>query len=108
MRAPKRLKSRTLKPWRRFKKTFRRVAEVRAEARAWHTDRSVVPGRDAGRAKKNKLTYRWARKGLGAARASDDQRTQIDLSVRWGCPSLGTEPAPALRAEQRKPCTPSR
>jgi hypothetical protein len=50
-----------MRPWRHSKKFPARVAEAR-ETRARHTDRGVVPGRDAG-GQKNKLTYRWARKG---------------------------------------------
>src|SRR5262249_56798818 len=57
-----------------FKKLFRPRGGGPREACARHSDRGVVPGRD-GVGQKNKLTYRWARKG-SRPRATHDQRTQ--------------------------------
>jgi transposase len=62
-----------------------RVAEVRAQlapgtpVEVWFQDEMRV-------GQKNKLTYRWARKG-SRPRASHDQRTPIDVSVRRGMPA---------------------
>src|SRR3981081_142682 len=46
---------------------------------------------------KNKLTYRWARKG-SRPRATHDQRTQSTYLFGAGCPEHVTGPAPALSA----------
>ena len=66
------------------------------ETCAWHTDRGVVPGRDAG-GQKNKLTYRWARKG-SRPRAIHDQRTQSTYLFGAVCPERGAGAALVLPA----------
>jgi hypothetical protein len=56
----------------------------------------VVPGRDAV-GQKNKLTYRWARKG-SRPRASHDQRTQSTYLFGAVCPQRGAGAALVLPA----------
>jgi len=55
-----------------------------------------VPGRDESR-QKNKLTYRWARKG-SRPRATHDQRTESTYLFGAVCPERGTGAALVLPA----------
>src|SRR4249919_3011227 len=88
------LTSRMLRLWRHSKKLPRPRGGCPRETRAWHTDRGVVPGR--GRVgQKNKLTYRWARKG-SRPRAIHDQRTQSTYLFGAVCPERGAGAALVL------------
>jgi len=87
-----------------FKKTFAgRVAEVRAElppgtpVEVWFQDEMRV-------GQKNKLTYRWARKG-SRPRAIHDQRTQSTYLFGAVCPERGTGAALVLLPATPKPCS---
>ena len=53
---------------------------------------------------KNKLTYRWARKG-SRPRAVHDQRTQSTYLFGAVCPSLGREPRWCCQPATAKPCS---
>src|SRR5262245_942483 len=81
-----------------FKK-LRRVAEIRAQlapdtpVEVWFQDEMRV-------GQKNKLTYRWARKGSRPP-AAHDQRTQSTYLFGAGCPEGGAGSAfGANRTEQ--------
>ena len=76
------------------------TANVR-ETRARHTDRGVVPGRMRV-GQKNKLTYRWARKG-SRPRAIPDQRTQSSYLFGAVCPERGAGAALVLPACNNEP-----
>jgi transposase len=77
-----------------FKKTFRPVAEVCAKLapgtpiEVWCQDEMRV-------GQKNKLTYRWARKG-SRPRATHDQRTESTHLFGAVCPERGTSAALVL------------
>jgi hypothetical protein len=80
-----------------FKKNFaERVAEIRAQLapgtplEAWFQDEMRV-------GQKNKLTYRWARKG-SRPRAAHDQRTQSTDLFGAVCPERGAGAALVLPA----------
>src|SRR5437763_13102265 len=85
---------RTRRPWRRSKNFAERVAEVRHKlapdtpVEVWFQDEMRV-------GQKNKLTYRWARKG-SRPRAAHDQRTQSTYVFGAVCPELGTGAALVL------------
>jgi hypothetical protein len=79
-----------------FKKTLPRVAEIRAKlapgtpVEVWFQDEMRV-------GQKNKLTYRWARKG-SRPRAAHDQRTQSTYLFGAVCPERGAGAALVLPA----------
>jgi DDE superfamily endonuclease len=82
--------------WRHLKNFPARVAEVRAKlapgtpVEVWFQDEMRV-------GQKNKLTYRWARKG-SRPRATHDQRTQSTWLFGAVCPERGTGAAVVLPA----------
>jgi transposase len=85
----------------RVQKNFaERVAEIRAllapdtPVEVWFQDEMRV-------GQKNKLTYRWARKG-SRPRAAHDQRTQIDLPVRCGLPRTRSRRRPRAAGLQHR------
>ena len=79
------------------------MAEVRAglapgtPVEVWFQDEMRV-------GQKNKLTYRWARKG-SRPRAIHDQRTQSTYLFGAVCPERGTGAALVLPACIAKPCS---
>jgi hypothetical protein len=83
-------------PWRRSKNFPARVAEVRQKLapgtpiEVWCQDEMRV-------GQKNKLTYRWARKG-SRPRATHDQRTQSTYLFGAVCPERGAGAALVLPA----------
>ena len=82
-----------------FKKTFRRVAEVRRSLRR-HSDRGVVPGRDAGRPEEQ------THLSLGPERLTSSRHSRsthpIDLSVRCCLPrTRGRRRSRAAGLQQR-------
>ena len=89
-----------------FKKTSRPRAEVRAKLASgtpievWCQDEMRV-------GQKNKLTYRWARKG-SRPRATHDQRTQSTYLFGAVCPERGPAPPSCCRPAIAKPAAPSR
>jgi hypothetical protein len=64
------------------------------EACAWHTNRGVAPGRDAGCAEEQ-AAFRWARKG-SRPRATHDQRTESTYLFGAVCAEHGTGAALVL------------
>src|SRR5512136_32993 len=82
--------------WRRLNKFAGRIAEVRAKlapgtpVEVWFQDEMRV-------GQKNKLTYRWARKG-SRPRATHDQRTQSTYLFGAVCPERGAGAALVLPA----------
>src|SRR5262250_3707721 len=84
----------------RVQKNFaERAAEIRAQlapdtaVEVWFQDEMRV-------GQKNKLTYRWARKG-SRPRAAHDQRTQSTYLFGAVCPERGTGAAFAALLQQR-------
>src|SRR5262245_22226130 len=84
------------RPWTRSKKLRRACGGNPRAARTRHTGRSRAPRRDAG-GPKEKLTYRWARKG-SRPRAAHDQRTQSTYLFGAVCPDRGAGAALVLPA----------
>ena len=81
-----------------------RVAEIRADTRAGHTDRGVVPGRDAGRSEEQ------AHLSLGQERLASPRRSTINARNRPICSvryAPNAEPAPpsCCRPATPKPCS---
>ena len=89
--------SRILPPWRRSKKLSRPRGGSPRQARARHTPRGLVPGRDAGRPEKQTHLSRWARKGSRPC-ATHDQRTQSTYLFGAVCPERGAGVALVLPA----------
>src|SRR5262249_890740 len=88
----------------RVQKNFaERVAEIRAQlapdtpVEVWFQDEMRV-------GQKNKLTYRWARKG-SRHRAAHDQRTQSTYLFGPVCPERGPGAAWGWRLGTAKPCS---
>src|SRR5437763_17102875 len=94
--AGQRRTSRPPTPWTRSKKLCRTRGGNPRGPRAWHTGRSVVPGRDAGRPEEQ------THLSLGPDRFTPPGRSRsthpIDLSVRCVCPERGTGAALVLPA----------
>src|SRR5215471_7362486 len=88
--------SRMPMPWKRSKKLSQPCGADPREACAWHTDRGVVPGRDAGRPEEQ------AHLSLGQEgfrpRATHDQRTESTYLFGAVCPERGTGAALVLPA----------
>jgi hypothetical protein len=87
----------------RSKHFAERVAEIRAQlapdtpVEVWFQDEMRV-------GQKNKLTYRWARKG-SRPRAAHDQRTQSTYLFGAVCPERGAGAALVLRPATPKLCS---
>ena len=77
-----------------FKKTLPYAWRKSAPARAGHTGRGLLTD-EMRIGQKNKLTYRWARKG-SRPQAADDQRTQSTYLFGAVCPEHGTGAALVL------------
>src|SRR6516162_674833 len=94
-------------PWKRSKKLSQPCGADPREACAWHTDRGVVPGRDAGRPEEQ-AHLSLGQEGLPSprhARSTD----RIDLLVRCGLPRTRDWPRPrAAGLQQRSHAAPSR
>ena len=84
-----------LTPWRRSKKLCRTRGGNPRQARAGHTDRGLVPGRDANR-QKNKFTYRWARKGARVPKPLMISAPNRHICSGAVCPEHGTGAALVL------------
>src|SRR6516165_2645167 len=94
-------------PWKRSKKLSQPCGADPREACAWHTDRGVVPGRDAGRPEEQ-AHLSLGQEGLPSprhARSTD----RIDLLVRCGLPRTRDWRRPrAAGLQQRSHAAPSR
>src|SRR6516225_5762382 len=94
-------------PWKRSKKLSQPCGADPREACAWHTDRGVVPGRDAGRPEEQ-AHLSLGQEGLPSprhARSTD----RIDLLVRCGLPRTRDWRRPRTAGlQQRSHAAPSR
>ena len=88
------------KPWRRSKKLCRTRCGSPRETRARHTDRGVVPGRDAGRPEEQ-TDLSLGQERL-AAPGHPRSAYPIDLSVRCGVPRTWDRRRPRAASLQQR------
>src|SRR5215471_17192338 len=81
-------------PWKRSKKLSQPCGADPREACAWHTDRGVVPGRDAGRPEEQ-AHLSLGQEGLPSPRHARSESTYLFGAV---CPERGTGAALVLPA----------